>query len=792
MLRLRTLLFVCFGGVVLIPVLILVLWISDWAIKKEYDDVEGKHLLVAKNLTSALSRYAIDVKEAFVLAQRQITNGEAQPVPELAQLFRSLHFARIYSQNAQGVVHIYYQQPTQTSMVTHGDTLQLANIELTASEVAFLPVKLLNGRPVLPLVSADEQQWIIAELDTAYITQLQKQISFGRKGHAAIVDQQGNLLAHPKPDWVAEAKNLSQLDPVKRMMNLEQGVSFFYSPALDAQMVAGFSAVPETGWGVMVPQPLSELHGYAAALVRITMIVSALGIGLSLFIAWLLSGFISRPVGEVARIARLIAGHKANVDKVASPSPATDEMSDLVDSFNRMTSEVTSKTRELAFLANHDPLTQLPNRTYLKTALVEQLSAAQQAHMHFALLFIDLDEFKEVNDTLGHGYGDLLLQEVALRIQQQVGDQGIVSRQGGDEFAILLAPNLEAGTAERLSHDIIESIHLPFAIEGDQLFISASIGIAHYPQDGQDLIGLLCAADLAMYAAKADDSCHYRGFSQELQQTLSERKQLEKALRKALNQGGFVLYYQPRIEPKSGQVTAFEALVRWQHPTRGLILPSGFIEVAERTGDILALGRWVIAQAIADVARWREQGLGEVNVSINLSERQFHAPELIRDIEILCEDHQVKPSQIEFEVTESLAMKKPAKAVSVLLHLKARGFSVAIDDFGTGYSSLARLKQLPVDKVKIDKSFVQGIGPKEGVSTKDAAIVEHILKLAQGLGMSVVAEGVETIEQLRFLNAIGCTEVQGFLYSQAVTWQQASQLLTETPLVPLARPELDT
>ncbi|MGB0663315.1 MAG: putative bifunctional diguanylate cyclase/phosphodiesterase [Pontibacterium sp.] len=789
MFRLRTLLFVCFGVVALIPVFVLGVWVSDWAVKKEYTAVQEKHLLVAKNLTSALSRYAADVEEVLRLAHRQMHSGQSHSSQDLDPLLEALHFSRIYQIDQDDRLHSYFESSNLSDDNESPHSAQLLHqietqIDMGELDLSFLPVQVVAGTPVVPLALKHQKGILIAELKTDYFLQLQQDISFGRKGHAAIVDGIGRVLAHPRQQWVIEAKDISAVAPVARMIQGEQGVSFFYSPALEADMVAGFSSVPETGWGVMVPQPLSELHDHAIAIVRIALAISVAGIAFALFIAWLLSGFISKPVGEVARIAKLIASHKTNVDKVAATSPATLEMNDLVDSFNRMTAEVTSKTRALEFLANHDPLTQLPNRTYLKAALTEQLIESKKSNTHFGLLFIDLDEFKEVNDTLGHGYGDLLLKGVAQRIQQQVGELGIVSRQGGDEFAILLEPNLPPGTAENLAKSITKSIQKPFTIEEDQLFIGVSIGIAHYPKHAQDVTGLLRAADLAMYAVKADDSLNYRGFSRELQVTLSERKQLEKALRKALKQEDFVLYYQPRVEPISGKITAFEALVRWQHPENGVLLPSGFIEVAERTGEILALGRWVIEQAISDVARWCAEGYGEVKVSINLSERQFHSPDLISDIERLCEEHQVKPSQIEFEVTESLAMEKPAKAVAVLLHLKARGFRVSIDDFGQGFSSLARLKQLPVDKIKIDKAFVQGVGPHDKIVTKDAAIVEHILHLAEGLGMSVVAEGVETLQQLEFLQRIKCREVQGFIYSPAVPWQEALVLLAQTKMIP--------
>ena len=781
MLRLRTLLFIGFAVVALIPVIMLAWWVSDSALEKEYSAVEDKHLLVAKNLNHALSRYATDVKEVFLLAERNMLQGERAPSPEMATLFKSLHAFRICRLNPDGQTDVYFNISSISgdSPLTP-EQISTARERASSDEVTFLPVMTGGtGKPVITLVHRlPDNSLVIGEIETTYIVKLQKAIAFGKKGHAAIVDQDGNVLAHPKPEWVVSHKNIAKIEPVQRMMAGEQGVSFFYSPAIKADMVAGYSWVPETGWGAMIPQPVSELHEHAAEVVKIAVSISLAGMVLALIVAWWLSGFISRPTGEVARVARRIAAHKANTAVVSTPSPSTQELTDLVSSFNTMVNEVTHKTRELEHLANHDPLTQLPNRTLLQSHISQQITQVEADNSQFALMFLDLDEFKEVNDTLGHSCGDMLLQEVAARLTRVVGDAGIVSRQGGDEFAIVLNPGQADTQEDALSQQIVEAINVPFYIDEEEIFIGTSIGIANYPRDARDMENLLRCADLAMYAAKSDATRQYQSYTAELHKTLSDRKVLEYELRQALLNEEFELYYQARVAPQTGELKGFEALVRWNHPLRKLVWPGDFIAITERTGDIMRLGEWIIRQACIDHVRWREAGLGNIRLSVNLSERQFHVNNLVERIDQLFAEYNIDPQHFEFEVTESLAMQKPAKVAETLNQLRQRGFQLSIDDFGTGYSSLERLKQLPIDKIKIDKSFVQGIGP----DPKDSAIVEHILYLAKGLNLGVVAEGVELNEQLEFLKEIECAEVQGFIYSKAVQWHEAADLIRQVQL----------
>ena len=781
MLRLRTILFVGFAIVSAIPVLMLAWWVNDSALEQEFKAVEEKHLLVAKNLTHALSRYARDVKEVFLLAEHHILKGEKSPSVELSRLFNSLHTVRICRLHPDGRVAIYHE----VGDVTGGHPMtsqQLSKAKSLASndQVIFLPVMLgSSGRPMITLVrQIDDGSLIIAEVLTSYVVELQKAITFGEKGHAAIVDQDGNVLAHPKPSWVATHKNIAKISPVKRMMAGEQGVSFFFSPALKADMVAGFSFVPETGWGAMIPQPVSELKIHAEKVTKIAFGITAAGLLLALAIAWWLAFFIARPTDEVARIARGFSSNKDGIVNASPPYLATKEVTDLVTCFNKMVAEVTQKTGELKFLANHDSLTGLPNRTKLKNHITSLTDQVVAEGTRFSVLFLDLDEFKEVNDTLGHGCGDLLLQQVAERLLQVVGTEGIVSRLGGDEFAIVLDPSDSHGRGEELSQRLVDLIAKPYQIGEEQILVGASVGIVRCPKDASDMDTLLSYADLAMYAAKADSEKSFYTYTAELHENLSLRKALEAELRQALVNEEFVLHYQPRVDIRSGDIVGFEALIRWQHPQRGLVMPNDFIAVSEHCGEIVQIGEWVIKQACIDQQYWREEGLGDVFVSINLSERQFHNSNLVESIDQIVSDHEVDPRYFEFEVTESLAMQKPNRTVQMLEALRTRGFKLSIDDFGTGYSSLERLKQLPIDKIKIDKSFSDAIGQDTG----DSAIVKHIVSLSKGLSLGVVAEGIESVAQLDFLKTIDCFEVQGFIFSKAVPLDEATELLRNQPI----------
>jgi diguanylate cyclase (GGDEF)-like protein/PAS domain S-box-containing protein len=412
-------------------------------------------------------------------------------------------------------------------------------------------------------------------------------------------------------------------------------------------------------------------------------------------------------------------------------------------------------------LAHHDPLTTLPNRMALEARLEQSIADADRNQRSVAVMFLDLDRFKNINDSLGHHVGDLLLIEVARRLRQTVRSSDTVARLGGDEFIIVL-PALEAPeVAAMVAGNIMEALSRPYLIEGHVLHSTPSIGVSIYPQDGGDVTTVMKFADTAMYHAKDVGRNGFQFFSMEMNRVAMERLDIERQLREALNTDQFVLYYQPRFD-REGQVTGVEALIRWKRPGHGLLLPGQFIPVAEENDLILLIGDWVLNAVARQRRVWLDAGLSIPPVGINLSVRQLRQLTLPGRIAEVMNATGLPPYLLEFEVTESMAMDDPEKATLLLRELRVMGVSLAIDDFGTGHSSLSYLKSLPVDYLKIDRSFVAGITHDSG----DLAIVRGTIAMAQSFGLTVVAEGVETAEQLALLMSAECDEFQGFYFSR--------------------------
>ncbi len=420
----------------------------------------------------------------------------------------------------------------------------------------------------------------------------------------------------------------------------------------------------------------------------------------------------------------------------------------------------------LTYLAQYDALTNLPNRRRLSACLEEAIGQAARLGRRAAVMFIDLDRFKNVNDMLGHGVGDQLLVQAAARLEACARRGDVVARLGGDEFAVVL-PQLEAhhdseADAAFIAGRIIETLAQPFHLQGQQLFVSASIGIASYPQDGASAEQLLKSADTAMYGAKNNGRNNYQFYSAALHENAAQRLQLESQLRLALERGEFLLHYQSKLDLAGGSVSGFEALLRWQHPQRGLVPPLEFVSILEDTGLIIPVGEWVIEEVCRQLRSWEADGLPAPPVAINLSARQLQQADLAASVERIVAGAGVDPALLEFELTESMLMANPEAAVDILSRIKALGMRLSVDDFGTGYSSLAYLKRFPLDALKIDRTFVRDL-PDD---PDDAAITKAVIRLAHSLSLKVVAEGVENIAQLRELEQYDCDEIQGYYISK--------------------------
>lgn len=426
---------------------------------------------------------------------------------------------------------------------------------------------------------------------------------------------------------------------------------------------------------------------------------------------------------------------------------------------------------EIKHLAYYDNLTDLPNRVLLNERLKQELAAAQTVNEKLAILYLDLDRFKLVNDSLGHSYGDVLLREVSHRLSSNVPGKAIVSRQGGDEFTIVL-PNI-SGKEEVMEtvEQVMEAFAWPFSLKGNEVFIKTSIGISVYPEDGETAEILIKNADAAMYKSKEKSGTHYHFFETEMSNRNMESIKMENALYKALDNDELVIFYQPQIDSKSNQIIGVEALLRWIHPIDGLISPADFIPIAEETGLIVPIGKWVLVNACRQLKEWHDHGHTSLCMSVNLSGLQFEEDNLVDMVKEILDDIDLTPECLHLELTENQLIKDTKVTMRKMKQLKELGVKIAIDDFGTGYSSLGYLKNFPIDALKIDKSFIQDV-----VEDNDnAAITNTIITLAQNLNLDVIAEGVETQEQLDFLMSKDCTIMQGFFFSRPIEAEKLAE-----------------
>ncbi len=500
-----------------------------------------------------------------------------------------------------------------------------------------------------------------------------------------------------------------------------------------------------------------------------TNIVDALALGAN--------DYVTKPVDFAVALARVNTqiSRKRAVERVALANEelrkvnedlerrVEERTSRLIDANQRLKVEIADREESQArsqYLAYHDSLTGLGNRLLFKEQLEEALKDVSVASHPLAVLFLDLDGFKAVNDTLGHSIGDLLLKSVATKLRDILPRTDRIARLGGDEFAILQISAAQPGSSIALAEKIIEVVGQPNSIDGHDVTVGASVGIAVARPGDINTENFLKSADLAMYSAKSDGRGTYRMFDPEMDAIVQARRLLERDMRTALAQDGFRLFYQPLVNLQTKKVTAFEALMRWQHPERGMVPPSDFIPVAEEMGLIVQLGEWALRQACAEATEWPDG----ICVSVNLSPLQFSKGNLVSSVMSALASAGLPASRLELEITESVLLEKSERNITILNQLRDLGVRISMDDFGTGYSSIGYLRSFPFDKIKIDQSFVRDLLVDEG----SLAIVRAIAGLGVSFGMITTAEGVETEEQMRCLNLEGCIEVQGYLYSRPV------------------------
>jgi len=527
---------------------------------------------------------------------------------------------------------------------------------------------------------------------------------------------------------------------------------------------AKFAAVLLAG---LVLTILALSKGVSSGFGEPALIASSLMLVVMLLVERIVINPITRLTRDVVWIAKGDPSDPMNRLAVKGP----EEVATLARTFNVFIAHLGARQeleQRLEHMAHHDALTNLPNRLRLRQAMENELARVQRGES-VAVLCLDLDHFKSVNDTLGHPVGDRLLEAVAERLRQNVRDVDIVARVGGDEFAIVQVAAEQPRGAIILADRLIETLAKPFDLDGHQVVIGTSIGIALAPLDGLDTDQLIKNADMALYRAKADGRGVFRFFEPEMDAKMQARRTLEIDLRKALAEGEFELFYQPLVNLASNEVSGFEALLRWNHPTRGLVPPSEFIPIAEEMGLIVPSGERILRQACAEAAGWPD----DIKVAVNLSPVQFKSKTLALAVTSALASSGLPPHRLELEITESVLLQDNEATLTTLHQLRQLGVRISMDDFGTGYSSLSYLRSFPFDKIKIDQSFVRDLSGKED----SLAIIRAVAGLGRNLGMATTAEGVETREQLGYLRQEGCTEVQGYLFSRPLPARNIIPLL---------------
>ncbi len=540
--------------------------------------------------------------------------------------------------------------------------------------------------------------------------------------------------------------------------------------------------------------PAERMHDAAGRLAGLVALVTAIAIVITAALLFrVLSALLLDPLHKLGRAARAV-GRGELVESVGIARG--DEIGELARHFEEMSGNLRQFRERAHFLAHHDTLTGLPNRRLFREQLDHAVAHARRAGNGVAVLFIDLDDFKRVNDTLGHQAGDELLQRTAERMLEVVRgtdwvgrdaceahDGDSVARLGGDEFIVLL-PDIAVPTdAAAVAQRVLDALSRPFPLGGHEFQVGASVGITTFPGDGASAEELVRNGDAAMYHAKSLGKGNYQFYDANMNEAARERVRLEGALRRALRGDELVLHYQPQYDVASGEIVAFEALVRWQHPERGLLLPGSFIRVAEESGLVRDLGQWVLDRACRQAREWRDAGLPPVRMCVNVSNVQFKDPHFGDTVERTIAESGLDPTSLEIELTETSVMESESRSKALLSGLKRLGVTVAMDDFGTGHSSLAALRRLPLDVLKIDRSFVRDIE----IDSDDDAIVAAIVSMGRTLGLRLVAEGVETHAQLERIRACGCHVAQGFLLARPLTPQDARALLAGRNTAPAAQ-----
>ncbi|MEM5584266.1 EAL domain-containing protein [Roseibium sp. AS2] len=751
----------------LLPTLIFSLWSYRDAVSREFAEVEDRHLLLARKTSLALDRYQRNLITTFEAVSSSLVLGKSPE--EFSGLLARLDMCCVFiTDKSDGRVESSIRTPG-SQIISQVPADLFARLEQIARQdrPVFSNVMLSSdNQNSIFLVRELEQHYAIGRISPDYFINLGKNITFGEKGHAAIVDKSGCVIAHPRQEWVDSRKDISEIPTVARMMNGETGIGEFYSPAVNKMMIAGFTTVAGPGWGVMVPQPVSEIYEKVAWNQSSLLLIVAGAALATIVIGWFLARSLSRPLEDLA-----LAAHTSTRNQKLAPVSTRGslfrftEIADFCDSYNTMVSRMTRAGEQIERLAYSDHVTGLPNRDHLQTVADPILAEASDPERGGILVLIDLDNFKEVNDLHGHHAGDLHLKacaatllQVADGVQVDHGGPGrpfappLVARIGGDEFIMLI----QGLVSDRQVRDFLKSVLAALAAPNADLSVppSASIGCALFPEHGLQLEELTKRADVAMYHAKRAGKNRTHVYSPAIDR--QSAAEIRRDLVTAIENDRLCLEYQPKICTTRRKVVSVEALVRWDHPEFGRLLPGYWVPLLKGSQALNRLGEWVTGQAMRDHALLAAQG-HDLWMSVNIGSNHFISPDFIDALESIRSSVGFESDRLEIEVTEDALFTSEQRALTTFTRLHELGYRVSIDDFGTGYSNITRLAGLPAGYLKLDHSLISGASADPRVRT----ILASTIDMAKKLGCKTIAEGIETEDQAEFATYLGANGLQG-------------------------------
>lgn len=785
--KLRFWLYLLFGAFSILPLITLGYWIQQTSTQLELSKAGERNQMLAETHARTIEQYVLNATRAFDSHLAGYVSGSRNELTATAGGSTDIRQIFVLRKESGQAVRTIGKDPAQgllTSSATFFPAENFPAVRAVADRqrTRLSPVmKNAQGENVIYLVREYNNRIIAGEMGTGYFRALASATRFARSGHAAIVDQTGSLVAHPKADWEAQSRNIAAVSPIKLALGGDHGVAAFHSPAINAEMLAGYSAIPTIGWAIMVPQEVSDILAQTTlaktSIATVVQITLALVLLSSILFSHLLSGPLERLITALQMTGK---GSELKPLEQASRGMLTFEQKKLEESFNTMVTNLRDTHKRMSELAYTDPVTQLPNRVAFQKFVEESLEGLSRKDQGGQIMFIDVDNFKEINDTHGHHTGDQVLRCLGARmasiIEAETGHSPLnishvsktpsangpvmpcFARFGGDEFVLFLPEGSGMARPDKLLSQILAAINSPVPGLDASITLSGSIGIAAFPEHGLTYGELVKRADIAMYHAKKTGNGTIKRFGDGTGD--ASAAEIRRDVMQAIANDDLELFYQPKISTDTGEVTSVEALVRWMHPVKGVISPAEFIPAIENTNTTNELGEWVIRRACRDMKRWEAQG-HRLDVAVNIATRQFCSDDFVERLDMIVGEEGCEPDRLEIEVTEETALTTDEGASNIISRLHKLGFRVSLDDYGRGYSNLSRLSELRVNTIKID-------GPLTARLTRDErtrVIFEATINMARGLHCKTVAEGVETAEEAAILTRLGCTELQGFYFA---------------------------